>query len=173
MLSYLYYILGYDNDVNFNSQNEDKNENKNIKKNETEDEYLNKEIMNIKSNLKKVKPIKKNFYCPTIKELNIEINKRQNKIILISDEKNNSLESEEVKKQNIYIPNKEELIKSKNSLRKCKKENLIKKTFTDELKLTKLNLKKTTINYRIENFCHTYLDKFEKKRKYRNYVVTI
>ena len=183
MLSYLYYILGYENNE-YNENNKSINEDKN----ESEDEYIDKEIINIKLNLKKVRPKQKKFYCPSIKELNMEINKRQNKKNFLEsdgniDQKKINLEvipltseDEEIKKSSIYMPNKEELIKSKNNLRKCKKKILLKKTFTDELKFAKLNLKKTTINHRIENFCHTYLDKFEKdkkNRKYRNYVVTI
>ena len=167
MFEYLYYILGYNNE---NNTIETKDNDNDIKKNMemNDDDYINKEIMNIKLNLKKTIPIKKQFYCPSIKELNKKINKikkiNTNDKLIIEDKKNT----------NSFIPTEYDLIKSKNNLKKTKKEKLIKKTFTDELKFAKLNLKKTTIDYRIENFCNQYLDKFEKrKNKYKNYVVTI
>tara|TARA_B100001094_G_scaffold273951_1_gene280648 strand:- start:906 stop:1304 length:399 start_codon:yes stop_codon:yes gene_type:complete len=132
MLSYLYYILGYNdesNQVNNNIINE-------------EDNYLDKELINIKSKLKKVNTIKKKFYTPSIIELNNQIYKIKNK-------------------NNKFIPKNNELIESKNNLKKTKYDKIIKKTFTDELKIAKLKLKKTSINYRIDNLYN------------KNYVVTI
>ena len=161
MLSYLYYIFGYNYDETTTVNND--NTTNNVA---DSDEYIDKEIMNIKINLKKAKPLKKQFYCPTINELNYEINK-------IKKKNNENKEIDNIIYKNSFIPSREDLIKSKNKLKKCKKEKLIKKTFSDELKFAKLNLKKTTIDYRIENFCNAYLDKFEKKNKYRNYVLTI
>jgi len=161
MLSYLYYIFGY----NYDENNITNSENTTVNEDET-DEYIDKDIMNIKLNLKKVKPLKKQFYCPSINELNNKINKIKNK-------NNENNEIDKIIYTNRFIPTKDDLIKSKNNLKKCKKEKLIKKTFSDELKFAKLNLKKTTIDYRIENFCNAYLNKFEKKNKYKNFVVTI
>jgi len=109
--------------------------------------YDEKDTMKVKMNLNKTIPIKKQFYYPSQQEIIYEINKRNSKIVS--------------NKQ--FIPNSKDLIKCKNNLKKTKKNIFIKKTFADELKFAKTNLKKTKIDYRIENFCSTYLDKFEKK----------
>jgi hypothetical protein len=140
MFEYLYYILGWEETTNH-----------------IYDEYVDKDIMKVKMNLKKTIPIRKQFYCPSQQELIHEINKRNIKKI---DNKQ-------------FIPKCEDLIKCKNNLKKTKNNNFIKKTFADQLKFAKLNLRKTKIDTRIENFCNTYLDKFEKDKKNINYVILI
>ena len=65
MLSYIYYILGYD----YKDSDLDNNE----------DIYIDKELIKVKNNLKKVKSLKKQFYTPTITELNNQIDKIKNK----------------------------------------------------------------------------------------------
>ena len=149
MLSYIYYILGYNYD-DTNLIND-------------EDIYIDKELITIKNNLKKVKSLKKQFYIPTVTELNNQINKIKNK--------------NQITCNNKLIITEQDLINSKNRLRKCRRENIIRKTFSDQLKLAKLNLKKTNIEYKIENFCSDYLKKFEQKnkknKKYKNYVIEL
>lgn len=145
MLSYIYYILGYDYD-DTNLIND-------------EDIYIDKELITIKNNLKKVKSLKKQFYIPTVTELNNQINKIKNK--------------NQITYNKINIT-EQDLINSKSKLRTCRRESIIRKTFSDQLKLAKLNLKKTNIEYKIENFCNDYLKKFEKKnKKYKNYVIEL